>query len=86
MTDIGEILMWPSKVKGDCLMKERGAIVPLSDADEAVCAFFIENPTALRRVVHMMPHGDPPLDFLQKLWFNPIVNINENNEITLSII
>ena len=49
-------------------MKERGAIVPLSDADEAVCAFFIENPTALRRVVHMMPHGDPPLDFLQKLW------------------
>ena len=49
-------------------MKDRDATVPLSDADEAICAFFIENPIALRRVVHMMPHGDPTLDFLQKLW------------------
>jgi len=49
-------------------MKERNAVIPLSGADEAICAYFIENPTALRRVVHMMPHGDPSLDFLQKLW------------------
>jgi hypothetical protein len=55
-------------MKGDSRMKDRDAIVPLSDADEAICAFFIENPIALRRVVHMMPHGDPTLDFLQKLW------------------
>lgn len=55
-------------MKGDCLIEERDATVPLSDADEAVCAYFIENPTALRRVVNMMPHGNPPLDFLQKLW------------------
>ena len=49
-------------------MEDRNAIVPLSDADEAVCAYFIENPIAMRRVVQMMPHGYPPLDFLQKLW------------------
>ncbi len=54
-------------------MEERDAIVPLSDAEEAICAFFIENPTALRRVVHMMPHGDPPLDFLQKLWLYAVL-------------
>lgn len=49
-------------------MKDRNAIVPLSDAEEVICAYFIENPIAMRRVVQMMPHGDPPLDFLQKLW------------------
>lgn len=49
-------------------MEDRNAIVPLSDADEAVCAYFIENPIAMRRVIQMMPHGYPPLDFLQKLW------------------
>ena len=49
-------------------MKDRDAVVQLSDADESICAFFIENPTALRRVVYMMPQGNPPLDFLQKLW------------------
>ena len=49
-------------------MEDRNAIVPLSDVDEVVCAYFIENPIAMRRVVQMMPHGDPPIDFLQKLW------------------
>ena len=49
-------------------MEDRDAIVLLSDADEAICAYFIENPIAMRRVIQMMPHGDPPLDFLQKLW------------------
>jgi hypothetical protein len=49
-------------------MEDRNAIVPLSDADEAVCAYFIENPFTMRRVIQMMPHGDPTLDFLQKLW------------------
>ena len=49
-------------------MEDRNAIVPLSDAEEVICAYFIENPIAMRRVVQMMPHGDPPLDFLQKLW------------------
>lgn len=49
-------------------MGDRNAIVSLSDADEAICAYFIENPVAMRRVIQMMPHGDPPLDFLQKLW------------------
>ena len=49
-------------------MEDRNAIVPLSDAEEAICAYFIENPIAMRRVIQMMPHGDPPLDFLQKLW------------------
>ena len=49
-------------------MEDRNAIVPLSDAEEAICAYFIENPIAMRRVIQMMPHADPPLDFLQKLW------------------
>lgn len=49
-------------------MQENDAVVPLTDGDEAICAFFIENPYALLRVVRMMPHGNPTLDFLQKLW------------------
>ena len=49
-------------------MQENDTVVPLTDGDEAVCAFFIENPYALLRVVRMMPHGNPTLDFLQKLW------------------
>ena len=49
-------------------MEDRNAIVPLSDAEESICAYFIENPIAMRRVIQMMPHGDPSLDFLQKLW------------------
>lgn len=49
-------------------MEDRNAIVPLSDAEESICAYFIENPIAMRRVIQMMPHADPPLDFLQKLW------------------
>ena len=51
-----------------CLMNDRDALVPLSEADEAVSAYFIENPIAMRSVIQMMPEGDPTLDFLQKLW------------------
>lgn len=49
-------------------MKDKDNMVQLSDGDEAVCAFFIENPIALRRVAQLMPHGNPTLDFLQKLY------------------
>lgn len=49
-------------------MQENDAVVPLTDGDEAICAFFIENPYALLRAVRMMPHGNPTHDFLLKLW------------------
>ena len=55
------------QVKG-ATMEDRDAIVPLSNAEEAICSYFIENPIAMRHVIQMMPHGDLPLDFLQKLW------------------
>ncbi len=42
-------------MKGGKPIEDRNAIVPLSDADEAVCAYFIENPIAMRRVIQMMP-------------------------------
>ena len=49
-------------------MQSKSSVVKLSDGDEAVCAFFIENPIALRRVAQLMPHGNPTLDFLLKLY------------------
>ena len=49
-------------------MQDDDAVVPLTDGDEAVCAFFIERLCALRRVVQLMPHGDFQADFVQKLW------------------
>lgn len=50
------------------LSQDKSNLLQLSDGDEAVCAFFIENPIAMRRVVCMMPHGNPTLDFLRKLY------------------
>ena len=49
-------------------MKDKGDMVRLTDGDEAVCAFFVENPIELRRVIQLMPHGNPTLDFLWKLY------------------
>ena len=49
-------------------MQGANSVIKLSDGDEAVCAFFVENPIALRRVTQLMPHGNPTLDFLLKLY------------------
>lgn len=49
-------------------MQDKKGINRLSDSEEAECAYFIENPIALCRVVQLMPHGNPTLDFLQKLY------------------
>lgn len=49
-------------------MKNENKEYHLSDGDEAMCAYFVENPYALCRVVQLMPHGNPTLDFLEKLY------------------
>ena len=36
--------------------------------DEAVCEFFIDDASRLRRIVQLMPDGDPTAEFLNMLW------------------
>lgn len=62
-------------------MKDEDTLDKLSDGDEAVCAFFVENPHALRRVVQLMPHGNPTLDFLQRLYS---FAVNRNRTVDLA--
>ena len=40
----------------------------LISADNAICAFFIEDATRLRRIIQLMPEGDLPVNFLNTLW------------------
>lgn len=41
---------------------------PLTETDEAICAFFIEDAARLRRIVELMPEGDLSANFLNTLW------------------
>lgn len=67
--DINGIICDSKSFKGDAEnMQDTNDVIRLSDGDEAVCAYFIENPTDLRRVIQLMPHGNPTSDFLQKLY------------------
>ena len=40
----------------------------LTATDEAICAFFIEDASRLRRIVELMPEGDLSANFLNTLW------------------
>ena len=40
----------------------------LTTTDEAICAFFIEDASRLRRIVELMPEGDLSANFLNTLW------------------
>ena len=40
----------------------------LTATDEAICAFFIEDASRLRRIVELMPEGDLSASFLNTLW------------------
>ena len=62
-------------------MQDANNVIRLSDGDEAVCAYFIENPTDLRRVIQLMPHGNPTSDFLQKLYSYAV---NRNRKVDLA--
>ena len=41
---------------------------PLSATDEELCTFFIEDAARLRRIVQLMPDGNPTAEFLNMLW------------------
>ena len=41
---------------------------PLTVTDEAICAFFIEDASRLRRIVQLMPDGELSASFLNTLW------------------
>ena len=41
---------------------------PLTETDEDICAFFIEDAARLRRIVELMPDGEPSAEFLNMLW------------------
>ena len=62
-------------------MKDKGDMVQLTDGVEAICAFFVENPINLRRVIQLMPHGNPTLDFLQMLY---AFAVNRNRKVDLA--
>lgn len=36
--------------------------------DEAMCEFFIDDASRLRRIVQLMPDGEPTAEFLNMLW------------------
>ena len=40
----------------------------LTETDEDICAFFIEDAARLRRIVELMPKGDLSANFLNTLW------------------
>ena len=40
----------------------------LTATDEAICAFFIEDASRLRRIVELIPEGDLSANFLNTLW------------------
>lgn len=61
--------------------QDKRNLLQLSDGDEAVCAFFVENPLDLRRVIQLMPHGNPTSDFLQKLYSYAV---NRNRKVDLA--
>ena len=49
-------------------MNEQESAVDLAATDEAICAFFIEDASRLRRIVQLMPDGEPIGEFLNMLW------------------
>lgn len=49
-------------------MKDKDDAVPLCDADDALCAFLMEDAARMRRMVQLMPEQSPTAAFLNLLW------------------
>lgn len=49
-------------------MNDKGDVIRLSDADEAICALLMVDATKIRRMVQLMPAQSPTAEFLNMLW------------------